>query len=149
MELSRLWEIIQRRKWIVLQALVITTLVAVIGIHLTTPTYDTSCKILFMPPKKSASFAPGIGLKSKLSSFITTTSDLSVNRLLGTTRPYLQKLVLRLQLRDADGNLSVPDSLADPGAIPGIKEKLFPKKRIRIRQNEDTNILNIKATSPR
>ncbi len=148
MELSRLWEIIQRRKWIVLQALVITTLVAVIGVHLTPPTYDTSCKILFMPPKKSASFAPGIGLKSKLSSFITTTSDLSVNRLLGTTRPYLQKLVLRLQLRDADGNLSVPDSLADPGAIPGIKEKLFPKKRIRIRQNEDTNILNIKATSP-
>jgi succinoglycan biosynthesis transport protein ExoP len=148
MELTRLWEIIRRRKWIVLQALVITTFVSVVGVRLTKPTYDASCKILFMPPKKSASFAPGIGLKSKLSSFITTTSDLSVNRLLGTTRPYLQKLVLRLQLRDDDGNLSQPDKLADPGAIPGIKEKLFPERHIRVRQNEDTNILNILATSP-
>jgi succinoglycan biosynthesis transport protein ExoP len=147
MDLTRLWEIIRRRKWIVLQALVLTTLVSVIGVRLMKPTYEASCKILFMPPKKSASFAHGIGGLSKLSSFITTTNDLSVNRLLGTTRPYLQKLVLRLQLRDEDGNLSQPDKLAEPGPVSGFKERLFPERHINVRQNEDTNILNIKAVS--
>jgi capsular exopolysaccharide synthesis family protein len=100
-----------------------------------------------MPPKKSASFAHGIGGLAKLSSFITTTNDLTVNKVLATTRPYLNQLVKRLQLRDEDGQLSRPDKLAEPGPISGVKAAFFPEREIAVRQNEDTNILSIKAVS--
>ena len=40
MELARIWEVIRRRRWVILQALMVVTLVAVTGSYLMTPSYE-------------------------------------------------------------------------------------------------------------
>jgi capsular exopolysaccharide synthesis family protein len=147
MELTEIWEIIRRRKWIILQALIVVSLVAVIGSFLITPSYEASSKILFVKAKKGAGFDLGsIGLSS-LSSIITTSTDLNVNKVLATSRPYMEKMVLRLQLRDEEGRLLNPDKLTQGGPVSAIKGGMFPEPRISISQYEKTDILQIKAVS--
>jgi capsular exopolysaccharide synthesis family protein len=147
MELSKLWEIIQRRKWIILQALFVVTLVTVMGSRLVRPTFEATCRILFVKAIKDLGFEEGGVAFSSLSAFMTTTNDLGVNKVLGTSRPYLKQLVLKLQLRDEDGQLTRPDKLSVPGPIYGFKEALFPQRQIAIRQSEDTNILTVRSVS--
>ncbi len=147
MELTRLWEIIRRRKWIILQTLMIVTVVAVTGSYLTRSSYEASSKVLFMPFKKGAGLEFGkIGLPS-LTSIITTSTDLSVNKVLAISRPYIEKMVLRLQLRDRQGQLIASDKLTQTVAGFSIREMIFPLPRIGVREKEETSILNIRAVS--
>ena len=145
MELTEIWEIIQRRKWILLQAVMIVGLLTVTGSYFIKSSYEASSRVLFMPAQNTGfGRAPGL---SSLSSFILTTNDLSVNKVLATTRPYLKQLVLRLQLRDSDGELLNPDKLATGPISFGFKATIFPQPKISVSQNENTNILSIKAVS--
>ncbi|MBW2566758.1 MAG: polysaccharide biosynthesis tyrosine autokinase, partial [Deltaproteobacteria bacterium] len=127
--------------------LMIVTVVAVTGSYLTKPSYEASSKVLFMPFKKGAGLEFGkIGLPS-LTSIITTSTDLSVNKVLAVSRPYIQKMVLRLQLRDRQGQLIDSDKLTQAAAGFSIKDMIFPLPRIGIREKEETSILNIRAVS--
>jgi uncharacterized protein involved in exopolysaccharide biosynthesis len=71
MELARIWEIIRRRKWVIIQALIVVTVVAVIGSYLITPSYQASSKILIKQARKGGFDLGNIGLPG-LSSIITT-----------------------------------------------------------------------------
>lgn len=147
MELTRIWEVIRRRKWVILQALIVVTLVAVIGSYLITPSYEASSKILMMKARKGDIGPGSIGLSS-LSSIFTTSSDIDVNKVLAASRPYLENMVFKLQLRDAEGNLIHGNKLTQTGAVSTIKERIFPKPGISISQYQGTDILQIKAASP-
>jgi len=147
MELTKLWEVILRRKWIILQAVMIVTLVAAVGSYLIKPSFEASSKVLIMPFKKGAGLELGkVGLPS-LTSIITTSTDLSVNKVLAVSRPYMEKLVLRLQLRDRQGQLISPDKLTSTAPVFSLKEMFFPQPRIGIRERAETNLLNVRAVS--
>ncbi|UCG79646.1 MAG: hypothetical protein JSV60_06570, partial [Desulfobacterales bacterium] len=147
MELTKIWEVIRRRKWIILQALIVVTLVTVMGSYLIKPSYEASSKVLVMPFKKGAGLELGkVGLPS-LTSIITTSTDLSVNKVLAVSRPYMEKLVSRLQLRDRKGQLISSDKLTQSEPVFSIKEMIFPQPRIGVREKEETNLLNIRAVS--
>jgi capsular exopolysaccharide synthesis family protein len=147
MELTRILEVIRRRKWIILQAVIVVTLVVVAGSYLIKPSYEASSKVLVMPFKKGAGLELGkVGLPS-LTSIITTSTDLSVNKVLAVSRPYMEKLLTRLQLRDRQGRLISPDKLTQTEPVFSIKGKLFPQPSIGIREKEETNLLNIRAVS--
>ena len=147
MELTRIWEVIRRRKWVIIQALIVVTLVTVIGSYLITPSYEASSKILMMKARKGDIGPGSIGLSS-LSSIFTTSSDIDVNKVLAASRPYLENMVFKLQLRDAEGNLIHGDKLTQTGAVSTIKGRIFPKPGISISQYQGTDILQIKAASP-
>jgi capsular exopolysaccharide synthesis family protein len=147
MELTKIWEVIRRRKWTILQALIVVTLVTVTGSYLIKPSYEASSKVLVMPFKKGAGLELGkIGLPS-LTSIITTSTDLTVNKALAVSRPYMEKLVSRLQLRDRKGQLISTDKLIQSEPVFSIKEMIFPQPRIGIREKEETNLLNVRAVS--
>lgn len=147
MELTEIWKIIQRRKRVILQTLIAVTIVAVAGSYLIKPSYEASSKVLFMPFKKGAGLEFGkIGLPS-LSSIITTSTDLSVNKVLAISRPFIENMVLRLQLRDREGQLMAPDKLTQASTGFDVKGMIFPQPSIGIREKEETNILNIRAVS--
>ncbi|UCD87483.1 MAG: polysaccharide biosynthesis tyrosine autokinase [Desulfobacterales bacterium] len=147
MELTKIWEVIRRRKWIILQALIVVTLVTVMGSYLIKPSYEASSKVLVMPFKKGAGLELGkVGLPS-LTSIITTITDLSVNKVLAVSRPYMEKLVSRLQLRDRKGQLISSDKLTQSEPVFSFKEIIFPQPRIGIREKEETNLLNIRGVS--
>jgi succinoglycan biosynthesis transport protein ExoP len=147
MELTRIWEVIRRRKWVVIQALIVVTLVALIGSYLITPSYEASSKILMMKARKGDIGPGSIGLSS-LSPIFSTSSNVDVNKVLAASRPYVEDMVFKLQLRDEGGNLINGDKLTQAGAVSTIKERIFPKPRISISQYQATDILQIKATSP-
>jgi len=147
MELTRIWEIIRRRKWVVIQALIVVSLAAVIASYLITPSYQASSKILMMKAKKDTIDPARTGLSS-LSSIFTASSDVDVNKVLAACRPYMEKMVFRLQLRDEEGNLVNGDELTQTGAVSTIMEKIFPEPYMSISQYQGTDILQIKAASP-
>jgi capsular exopolysaccharide synthesis family protein len=149
MELTKIWEVIRRRKWIILQTVTVVTVVAVTGSYLTKASYEASAKVLFAPTamKGGAGFGLGGAGLASLSSMITTSVDQSVNRVLATTRPYMEQMVRKLQLRDRQGQLMNPDKLTQTTTGFSVKAAIYPQPRINVRQNEDTNILNIKAVA--
>ncbi|MDY6839204.1 MAG: polysaccharide biosynthesis tyrosine autokinase [Thermodesulfobacteriota bacterium] len=146
MELARIWEVIRRRRWVILQALMVVTLVVVTGSYLMTPSYEASSKILMMKAKKGDIGLGNIGLSS-LSPMLTTSSDVDVNKVLAASRPYMEKMIFRLQLRDEEGRLIHGDKLTQTGAISSIKGKLSPMPRISISQYQGTDVLQIKGAS--
>ncbi len=147
MELTRIWEVIRRRKWIIIQALIVVTLVAVVGSYLITPSYQSSSKILIKKAKKGAVDLGSIGL-SGLSSVITASADVDVNKVLAASRPFIDEMVFKLQLRDEEGNLIKADNLTRAGIVYTMKGRIFPKPYIRISQYQGTDVLQIKATAP-
>jgi len=147
MELARLWEVIRSRKWVIIQALTVVTLVSVIGSYLITPSYQASSKILIKKAQKGGFDLGRVGL-SGLSSIITTSGDIEIHKVLAASRPYIEEMVSRVQLRDEDGNLLKADQLTGAGLVSTIKRSMFPKPSIGISQYQQTDILQIRATSP-
>jgi capsular exopolysaccharide synthesis family protein len=155
MELTRIWEVIRRRRWIILQALIIITLIAFGGSYLVTPAYQASSKIMIKQPKKSGidmgrlfqSKNINIGL-SGLSTIITTSPDVDVNKVLATSRPMINMMASNLQLRDTGGNPITADKLTQTGMVYRMKTRIIPQPNIAITQYQDTDILEIVATSP-
>jgi capsular exopolysaccharide synthesis family protein len=155
MELTRIWEVIRRRRWIIIQALIIITLVAFGGSYLITPSYQASSKVMIKQPKMSSidmsrlfqSNNINIGLAG-LSTIITTSPDVDMNKVLATSRPMIDKMVSRLQLRDSGGNLMKAELITQTGIFYTLKARLFPLPNIIITQYPDTNILQIVAISP-
>jgi len=155
MELTRIWEVIRRRRWIIIQAVIIITFIAYGGSYLVTPSYQASSKIMMKQPKMAGidkgrlfqSKNINIGL-SGLSTIITTSPDVDVNKVLATSRPMIQRMVENLQLRDLGGNLIKADKLTQVGMVSTVKRRIFPQPTITISQYQDTNILQIDTTSP-
>jgi len=155
MELTRIWDVIRRRKWVIIQALVLITLVAVAGSYMITPSYEASSQIMIKQPKKSGidmgrlfqSKNINIGL-SGLSTIITTSPGVDINKILATSRPIINRMVWKVQLRDEEGDLVTAESLTCAGMTPTIKRRLFSRPHIKISQYQDTDILRIMAISP-
>lgn len=155
MELTRIWEVIRRRGWIIVQALIIITVIALGGSYFITPSYQASSRIMIKQPKKAAidmgrlfqSQNINIGL-SGLSTIITTSPDVDVNKVLATSRPIIERMIEKLQLRDGGGNLIKADKLTQTGMVSTVKRRIFPQPTIAISQYEETDILQIVTTSP-
>jgi tyrosine-protein kinase Etk/Wzc len=143
----RIWQVIRRGKWVIITALIVVALVAVTGSLLITPSYQASSKILIMKAKKNE-VDIGTNGSSGVSAIFTTSSDVDVNRVLATSRPYVDKMVYKLQLRDEEGDLISADNLAEAGIVSAIKGRVFPKPSVSISQYQETDILQVKATSP-
>lgn len=147
MELTSIWEVIERRKWIIIQALILITLVAFLGSYLITPSYQASSKIMITRVERSTSEAQDIGL-SALSSIITASPNVDVNKIIATSKPIIDRMVSKLQLRDEEGNLIEAKNLTQTGMVSTIKRRISPKPLITISRYQDTDILQFTASSP-
>jgi len=147
MELTKIWEIIQRRKWIIIQAIFIISLVALIGSHFISSSYETSSKIMIKSASKTKLDEGNIGLSS-ISSIITASTGVDVNKILAVSKPITDKMINKLQLRDLEGNLIAPLTLTQTGMVSNLKRKIFPQPHISISQYQMTDILQIIAGSP-
>ena len=147
MELTRIWEVLRRRKWIIIQALVLITAVAAIGSYLVTPSYRTSSKIMIKQAKKASIDTGNIGL-TNVSSVITASPDVDMNRILAMSRPIIEAMVSKLQLRNRRGNLITTEQLTRTGVVSTIRRRIFARPHIAISQYQDTDVLQITTTSP-
>ena len=143
MELKIIWEIICRRKWIIIQAFLIISLTAIIGTFLLPPVYETSAKVHIKTSDSESSLLAAIGLKG-----ITLTgkqrTETDTRMALVTVAPALDKVISRLQLRSRDGHLMKIDELMKSNFI---LSKIFPEPYLEIKQVEETDLIEIKASS--
>ena len=146
MELKKIWEIIWRRKWIIIQAFLITSLTATIGSFLLPPVYETSAKIYIKTSDTASLLLSNIGLNIAAipGSGQGTETETPTLIALTTVEPVLKKLISRLQLRTRKGDLMEPKGLLDSKFIVS---KIFPKPYLEIEQFEETDLIEITASS--
>jgi uncharacterized protein involved in exopolysaccharide biosynthesis len=142
MELTRIWEVILGRKWVVIQSMIVIGFVSFLVSLFMKDSYPASAKILLMRAEKSVIDIGSVG--SQLASIIQTSADVNVNRVLASSGPYIDQMVNRLQLRDDEGNLIQP---YEPELSP-FKAQFFPTPYITVTQLRDADILVVKANSP-
>jgi succinoglycan biosynthesis transport protein ExoP len=144
MRLMRILGIVVRRKRIIGQTLLLVILVVVAGSYLATPTYKSSSKILITKTEKRHVAAESGRPRSEV---LVTSHDIDVNKVLAVSRPYIDEMVCKLQLRDGQGNLMKACQMTRDGIFTAIKERLFPEPRIGISRYQATDVLEITATS--
>jgi capsular exopolysaccharide synthesis family protein len=147
MELTRIWEVVRRRKWIIIQALIVVTLVALIGSHLIAPSYHCKSKVVIKQAKKGAVDIGAMGLPGLTSMIVRTSADVSINRVLATSRPYMDEMIRGLQIRNRQGRLLTADELTVGGLAFAVKGIISPRPRMTIAQFEATEILELRASS--
>lgn len=147
MRLTKVLEMVERRKRIILQTVFLVILVFLVASYVVTPTYESSSKIL-IAKAQGKGVATGTNESSHGLAILTKGHDLDVNKALGVSRPYIDKMAFKLQLRDDHGEMMTAEQLVRHGIVAAIKERLFPGPTIRIRQYEETDMLQVAAISP-
>lgn len=145
MELRKIWEIIWRRRWIIIQTFLIISLTAIIGSYLVTPIYETSAKVLIETPDTASSLLASIGLRDFSPLVTRSETEIETNIALATVDSVLNTVISKLQLKDDEGNLMKPSELQSSSIILST---IFPKPHVELDQIEDTDLLEIKARSP-
>ncbi|MDL1967042.1 MAG: polysaccharide biosynthesis tyrosine autokinase [Deltaproteobacteria bacterium] len=141
MELKIIWEIICRRKWIIIQAFLIISLTAIIGSFLLPSVYETSAKVYAKTSNTASSLLATIGLQGVDQQEVETETRLE----LAIVGPILEEVISKLQLRARDGSLLKPSELKKSKFIVS---SIFPQAYVELEQIEDADLIEIKAQSP-
>lgn len=102
MELRIIWQIIWRRKWIIIQAFLVIFLTSVIASYLLTPLYETTATVLIKPAVTSSSVLSSIGLQDLNA---TKATGIETHTSLNAVDAVLEKVISSLQVRDHNGDL--------------------------------------------
>jgi capsular exopolysaccharide synthesis family protein len=142
LDLKNILGILRRRKWLAIQACLVVALTATIGTFLLTPTYTVYAKIYMKKAENPAAGGdvPGV---TELVSLVPPSSAVTVGQNLASSRPIIEQMVTRLQLRNDVGELRRPDEVLTSGLLYA----LFPKPLIEVSVIPSTEIFQIAATS--
>lgn len=145
MEFLKIWEILLRRKWIVMIVFSIFFLTSIIGTSLVTPTYKASAKLLIETPDALTSLMASLGMQSSTKS-ASGANTYDTDIALAKIRPLLKELISSLKLKDKGGDPLEPDKLVSKTII----DRIFPSPYIKVNQYRDADIIEILAfsTSP-
>ncbi|MBI3008594.1 MAG: hypothetical protein HYY56_03665 [Candidatus Omnitrophica bacterium] len=144
MEFLKIWEIIVRRKWIIIITFLILFLTAVIGSHFATPIYEAKAKILIESSDTLSSLMSSLGLTTKSGGVDFSKEDVHETDIsLATIRPILEKLISSLELKYRNGKTLKPEDLVKFSVFYNI----FPNPHIEVEQYEDSDILEITSNS--
>lgn len=144
MEFRIIWEIILRRKWIIIQSFLIIALTSIIASFLITPVYEASGKVLIKTSDTASSLLTNLGL-GDISSILTGSETETETYIeLATLEPVLSKVISKLQLRGNDENLLEPSELLESNIILST---IFPSPHVELTQVSDTDLFEIEAKS--
>jgi len=149
MEIKKLWEIILRRKWIIIQAFVIVFSIVLIGTLLQTPTYSASCYVVIEQQGTQEALLRSIGLEGVSEMLFSMnlgqkSSLVAIELMRIMTKPILDEVVKRMDLRDAKGEL-----LPGPGLrIVNPTFFWYPLRGVAVKPHRQTNMMTIYGYSP-
>ncbi|NOY25542.1 MAG: polysaccharide biosynthesis tyrosine autokinase [Oligoflexia bacterium] len=140
MELLTLYNALLRRKWIIIQSVVLFTLAGVLLALLLPKNFRTSSRVLVSTSDSSLSILNDLGL-GEIAAGLSNTDDIENKISLATTRPVLDEVIWRLQLRDDAGKLYSSDELL----VAGTFGELEAKPNISVTQQQGTDLLVFEA----
>ncbi|MDD5677955.1 MAG: polysaccharide biosynthesis tyrosine autokinase [Kiritimatiellae bacterium] len=101
-----IWQILWRRKWIVIRACLVITVVAALGAQLLPRIYQAKAKVRYKSSEASLMFMSGIGLS--LPPGAAPVETMQTRIALATSRPALERIAARMQTRNAQGVMVLP-----------------------------------------
>jgi tyrosine-protein kinase Etk/Wzc len=141
MEFLKLWEIIVRRKTIIIVTFFAFFAAIVIGTYFATPMYEAKAKILIKSSDSASSLMSVLGLTLPTGKSADETYETEIA--LTTIRPLIEKLISNLELKDPNGDLLKPEKLLRSSIINNI----LAQPTIEVEQYEDSDILDITSDS--
>lgn len=140
MELLTLYTALLRRKWIIVQAVLLFSIGAVALSVLLPKNFRASSRVLVSTSDTSLSILNEMGL-GELAAGLSNTDDIQNKISLATTRPVLDEVVWRMQLRDGTGRLYTSEEIL----VPGTFGELMAKPNITVVQQQGTDLLVFEA----
>jgi tyrosine-protein kinase Etk/Wzc len=144
MDLRKIWTIIWRKKWIIIQAFLLISVSATVGSLLITPIFEASAKVLIKSSDTAATLLSSIGLEDFTQMIPGMDTDSETYIAMASLEPVLRPIIEKLQLRDSDLDLLEPSKLQRSGIF---LSNLSPDPRVEINELEDTDLFEIKALS--
>ena len=141
MELLELLHAIRRRWILFAQAIILFPIVAVVAAFLLPKNYIAASRVMVSSSDSTLSILSDLGLGEVAAGLNTSTDDIQTTISLATTRPLLNEVIWRLQLRDPDGRLYTFEELL----VPGLTGELEAKPNLSIVQQQGTDILIFEA----
>jgi len=145
MEFLKLWEIVVRRKWLIVVTFVVFLAAVIAGTYLATPIYEARAKLLVEPSASLSSLMSNLGLTAAgVPRQPTTTEETYETEIaLAQIRPLLEKLISDLSLKDKDGEAMKPEDLIDPSVLNIV----FVEPSLEVERYEESDILEIVSSS--
>ncbi|MHC4192655.1 MAG: GumC family protein, partial [Planctomycetota bacterium] len=150
MEFVKIWEIIVRRKWVVIGVFSVFIATIVVGTYVARPIYEARAKILIESSDTLSSLMSALGLTVPAVSrrpALSGEESYDTEIALTTIRPLLERLSSNLSLRDRDGEPLEADSLIASSISSRICNIILPQPHIKVEQLENTGILEIISNS--
>ncbi len=144
MELRKYWEIILRRKWIIIITFLVIFLTSAIGANVATKIYEGKARILVETPPALTSLLINLGVPASALPQDQTTSDYTYDTEIALTsiRPLVEKLITNLNLKNNEG-----ETLKFEETSFSIMDLIIPQPYIDIEQYEDSALLKITGGS--
>ncbi len=143
MELLKLYTALMRRKWLVVQSVVFFVIAAVVLSLVLPKNYRASARVMVNSSDSTMSILSELDL-SEIATGLSSSSDDITNKIaLATTRPLLEDLIWRLQLRDSDGRLYTTEEILVPGLFGELEARPF----LSVTQQQGTDILVFEASA--
>ncbi len=137
MELVKLYTALFRRKWLVVQSVVFFLVVAVVLALVLPKNYEASARVWINSSDASLSVLSDLGLSEVAAGLNSSSDEVADQIALVTTRPILDDLIWRLQLRDSDGRLYTFDKVL----VAGLTGELEARPHLEVTQQQGTAIL--------
>ena len=152
MEFLKLWEILSRKKWIFISAVLGFFSIVVIGTLLITPTYRAKSKLSIETSDTISSLLSSLGEGGARAGGVNPkqvgSDEYDTDIALVTIRPLLEKLIFSLTLKDRHGRIMKPEELIGPSLTSKLKRKMLPQPTIKVGQYQDADMLEIVSYSP-
>jgi capsular exopolysaccharide synthesis family protein len=149
MEIKKLWDIILRRKWIIIQAFVLVFAIILIGTLLQKPTYFAQCNMLIEQQGTQEALLRSIGLEQVSEMLFSMnlgqrSGVVAVEVMKIMTKPVLDRVTQRLDMKDWRGEpMQGPDL-----KIPSPTFFWFPLRGVSVKPHKQANIMTIAGYSP-
>ncbi len=147
MEFLKIWEILRRRRWIIIGIFLIFSATVIIGTKQLTPIYQARAKVLIEDSTAQESLLTILGLQGvgQQGNLPARSSDnpYATDIELAKIKPLLDGLISSLQLHNKDGELMGPEELTDWG----LSRYISPQPYVEVNQYEDADILEIVSYS--
>lgn len=123
MELRRYWEIICRRKWILILAIIVIPLISYMLLEIISPIYQSKAKLWVKMNTLSPAFLKDIPNDVGVLSFIDKDNAMgTIEELLKSTF-VIGRVIREMDLRDKNGDLFTEKDFTDPNIIKLIRKK--------------------------
>ena len=141
MELLKLTTALLRRRWLIIQSVVFFVVAAACLAMLLPKNYRANARVLVSSSDASMSILSDLGLSEVAAGLSSGDEDIANKISLATTRPVLEDVVWRLQLRNDDGRIYTHEEFL----VPGLFGEITARPNIVVSQQQGTDLLVFEA----